>query len=113
MSTLRGNNTMSVSAKLNKAKKLFSDIRHDIDSITPKTIYHTIIESHLYYSSLVWAKSFIHLKKKALISNYNLYALPIVFSLVAASVLKFFLVLNSSALSSSLLFCSCLRFLEL
>ena len=113
MSTLRGHNTMSVSAKLNKAKAMFSNIRHDIDSITPKAIYHTIIESHLYYSSLVWAKSFIHLKKKALISSYNLYALPIVFSLVAASVLNFFLVLNSSALSSSLLFCSCLRFLEL
>ena len=64
MSTLRGNNTLSVSTKLNNAKAMLSNIRHDIDSIIPKAIYHTIIESHLHYSSLVWVKSFIHLKKE-------------------------------------------------
>ena len=62
-STLRGNNILSVSTKLNKVKAMLSNIRHDIDSITPKAIYYAIIESHLYCFSLVWAKSFIHLKK--------------------------------------------------
>ena len=65
MSTLRGNNKLSVSTKLNKAKAMLSDIRHDIDSITPKVLYRAIIESELYHSSLVWAKSFIHLKKES------------------------------------------------
>ena len=67
MSTLRGNKRLSVSTKLNKAKAMLSHIRHDIDTIIPKAIYHAIIESHLYYSSLVWGKSFI----QALTRNYN------------------------------------------
>ena len=64
MSTLRGNNKLSVSTKLNKAKAMLSNIRHDIDSTIPKAIYHAIIESHLYYSLFI-------LKKKALTRNYN------------------------------------------
>ena len=71
MSTLRGNNKLSVSTKLSKAKAMLSNIRHDIDNIIPKAIYHAIIESRLYYSSLVGAKIFIYLKKKALTRNYN------------------------------------------
>ena len=47
MSNLRGNNKLSVSTKLNKAKAMLSDIRHDIDSIIPKAICHAIIELHL------------------------------------------------------------------
>ena len=43
---------------------MLSNIRQDIDSIIPKAIYHAIIESNLCYSSLVWVKSFIHLKKE-------------------------------------------------
>ena len=51
---------------------MLSNIRHDIDSTTQKAIYHAVIELHLYYSSLVCAKTFIHLKKnKALTRNYN------------------------------------------
>ena len=46
-------------------RAVLSNIRNDIDSITLKAIYHAIIKSHLYYSSLVWAKSFIHLKKES------------------------------------------------
>ena len=65
MSTLRGNNKLSVSTKLNKAKAMLSDVRHDVDNIIPNTIYHAIIESHLYYSSLVWAKN------QEEITNYN------------------------------------------
>ena len=65
MSTLRGNNTFCVLTELSKAKAMLWNIRHDIDSITLKAIYHAIIESHLYYSSLVWAKTFVHLKKES------------------------------------------------
>ena len=50
---------------------VLSNIRNDIDSITLKAIYHAIIKSHLYYSSLVWAKVLFILKKKALTRNYN------------------------------------------
>ena len=60
MSTLRRNNKLGVSTKLNKAKAMLSNITHD-NSI----IHHAIIEPHLYYSSLVGAKSFIHLKKES------------------------------------------------
>ena len=63
MSNLRANNALSVLTKLNRAKAMLSNIRHDIDSTTPKAIYHAIIESRLHYSCLVWAKSFTHLKK--------------------------------------------------
>ena len=112
MSTLCGNNRLSVSTKPNKAVAILSNMRQDIDIIILNAIYHAIIESHFYYSSLVWAKSFIRFKKKSLTRNYNKWALPIVFSLVAASTLNFFPSINSSALSSSLVFCSCLRFLE-
>ena len=57
MSTLHGNNTVSVSTKLNKTKAILSNIRHDVDSITRKAIYHDIIEflfvlGKKFYSSL-------------------------------------------------------------
>ena len=65
MSTLLGNNKLSVSTKLNKAKAMLWDIRHDVDNIIPNTIYHATIESDLYYSSLVWAKN------QEEITNYN------------------------------------------
>ena len=45
---------------------MLSNIRHDIDSIISKAIYHDVIESHLYNSSLVEAKGFIHLKTESL-----------------------------------------------
>ena len=48
-----------------RQRAMLSNLRKDIDSITLKAIYHAIIKSHLYYSSLVWAKSFIHLKKES------------------------------------------------
>ena len=44
MNTLRGNNTLGVSNKLNKAKAILSNIRHDIDRVTPKAIYHAVIK---------------------------------------------------------------------
>ena len=64
MSTLRGSNKLSVSTKLNEAKAMLSNMRHDIDIIIPKAIYHAKIESHLYYSLFI-------LEKKALERNYN------------------------------------------
>ena len=42
-----------ISAKLNKANVILSKIRHFIDQKTLKAIYHAIIESHFYSSSLV------------------------------------------------------------
>ena len=42
-----------ISAKLNKANVILSKIRHFIDQNTLKAIYHAIIESHFYSSSLV------------------------------------------------------------
>ena len=64
LSTLRGNNKLSVSTKPNKAQAMLSNMRHDKDTIIPKAIYHAKIESHLYYSLFI-------LKKKALTRNYN------------------------------------------
>ena len=69
---------------------MLSNIRHDIDSIISKAIYHDVIESHLYNSSLVGAKSFIHLKKENFNKQLKLVRLPRVFSLVGASILNFF-----------------------
>ena len=33
-------------------------MRYFVDKKTLKAIYHAIFESHLYYSSLVWAQNF-------------------------------------------------------
>ena len=93
---------------------MLSDIRHDIDSITPKALYHAIIESELYYSSLVWAKSFTHLKKESFNKKLQLVYFTDSFFFGSCFHLKFFSInINSSAMSASLLFSSCLRFLEL
>ena len=90
MSTLRGNNTLSVSTKLIKAKTMLSNIMHDIDNITPKAIYHGIIKSHLSYSSLVWAKSFIHLKKESFNKKLQLVRFTNSFFFGSCFLLKFF-----------------------
>ena len=42
-----------ISTKLNKANAILSKIRHFVDQKTLKAIYHAIVESHLYSSSLV------------------------------------------------------------
>ena len=52
-----------ISTKLNKANGMLSKIRHFVDQITLKAIYHAVFESHLYYSSLVWAQSFNSTKR--------------------------------------------------
>ena len=46
-----------IAIKLNKANGILSKLRHFIDRKTLKSIYHAIIEPHLYYSSLVWAQN--------------------------------------------------------
>ena len=93
---------------------MLSNIRHYIDSIIPKAIYHAIMESHLYYSSLVGAKSFIHLKKESFNKKLQLVHFTDSFFFCSCFHLEFFfLSIDSSALSSSLLFSSCLHFLEL
>ena len=52
-----------ISAKLNKANAMISEIRHFVDQKTLKAIYHAIFESHLYSSSLVWAQNFNSTKR--------------------------------------------------
>ena len=47
-----------ISTKHNKANAILSKIRHFADQKTLKAMYHAIFESHLYYSSLVWAQNF-------------------------------------------------------
>ena len=47
-----------ISAKLHKANASLSKMRYFVDKKTLKAIYHAIFESHLYYSSLVWAQNF-------------------------------------------------------
>ena len=47
-----------ISTKLNKANAILSEKRHFVDQKTLKAIYHAIFESHLYSSSLVWARNF-------------------------------------------------------
>ena len=47
-----------ISAKLRKANTSLSKMRYFVDKKTLKAIYHAIFESHLYYSSLVWAQNF-------------------------------------------------------
>ena len=89
MSTLRGNNKLRVLTKL-KAKAMLSNMRHDIDIISPKAIYHTIMESHLYYSCLVWAKSFIHLKKESFNKKLQLGCFTDSFFLGSCFDLEFF-----------------------
>ena len=59
MNTLRGNNTLGVSNKLNKAKAILSNIRHDIDSVT--------CSIPLWFGQ----KDLFILKKKALTRNNN------------------------------------------
>ena len=72
------NQINNVSIKLNKANAMLSKIRHYVDFKTLKLIYHAIFESHLYYSSLVWAqnansiKRLYILQKKALRIMYFL-----------------------------------------
>ena len=51
------------SPTVNKANAMFSTIRHFVDHKTLKEIYHAIFESHLYYSSLVWAQNFNFTKR--------------------------------------------------
>ena len=53
----------SVSLKLNKANAMLSKIRHYVDQKTLKMIYHAIFESHLYYSSIVWAQNSSSIKR--------------------------------------------------
>ena len=55
--------TDGISAKLTKANAMLSKIRHFVDQKTLKAIYHAIFESHLYYSSLVWAQNFNSTKR--------------------------------------------------
>ena len=38
-------------------------VRHFVDQKTLKAIYYAIFESHLYYSSLVWAQNFNSTKR--------------------------------------------------
>ena len=45
------------SIKLNKKNGILSKLRHFIDRKVLKSIYHAIIEPHLYYSSLAWAQN--------------------------------------------------------
>ena len=52
-----------ISTKLNKANAVLSKIRHFVDEKALKVIYHAIFESHLYYSSLVWAQNFNSTKR--------------------------------------------------
>ena len=55
-----------ISTKLNKANAMLSKIRHFVDQKALKAIYHAIFESHLYYSSLVWAQNILILQKDCL-----------------------------------------------
>ena len=55
-----------ISTKLNKANAMLSKIRHFVDQKALKAIYHAIFESHLYYSSLVWAQNISILQKDCL-----------------------------------------------
>ena len=48
----------AISAKLNKANAMLSNIRHSVDQKTLKAIYHTIFESHFYFFSYVWGENF-------------------------------------------------------
>ena len=50
-------------SKLKKANAMLSKIRHFVEQKTLKAIYHAMFESHLYYSSLVWAQNFNSTKR--------------------------------------------------
>ena len=63
MSTWPGNHIDGISAKLSKANTVLSKIKHFVQQTTLKAIYHAILESHLYSSSLVWAQNFNSTKR--------------------------------------------------
>ena len=50
------------SAKLNKENAMFFKLRYFVDQKTLKAILYAIFESHLNYSSLVWAQNFNSIK---------------------------------------------------
>ena len=47
----------NVAAKLNRANTMLSKVRNFVYKKTLKSIYHTIFESHLFYSCIVWAQN--------------------------------------------------------
>ena len=61
-----------ISAKLNKANAMLSKIRHFVDQKTLKAIYHAIFESHLHYSSLVWAQNFNSTKRPFILQKKSI-----------------------------------------
>ena len=52
-----------IAIKLNKGNGILSKLRHFIDRKTLKSIYHTIFEPHLHYSSLVWPQNLNSVKR--------------------------------------------------
>ena len=59
----------NVSLKLNKANAMLSKIRHYVDRKTLKSIYHAIFESHLHYSSSIWAQYLNSVKRLYLLQK--------------------------------------------
>ena len=51
-----------IDAKLNKENAMFFKLRYFVDQKTLKAILYAIFESHLNYSSLVWAQNFNSIK---------------------------------------------------
>ena len=49
--------------KLNRTNAVLSNLRYFIDRKTLKSVYHAIFESHLCYSSLVWAQNLNSIKR--------------------------------------------------
>ena len=53
----------NVAIKLNKGNAMLSKIRHYVNIKTLKSIDHAIFESHLSYTSLVWAQNLSSVKR--------------------------------------------------
>ena len=51
---------------------MLSKVRHYVDKKTLKLIYHAIFESHLYYSSLVWAQNSSSTKRLYILQKKSL-----------------------------------------
>ena len=63
-----------IAIKLNRANAILSKLRYLIDRKPLKLIYHAIFESHLCYSSLVWAQNLNSIKRhrfaEKILTNY-------------------------------------------
>ena len=53
----------NVAVKLNKANAMLSKVRHFVDKKTLKSIYHAIVELHLFHSYHVWAQNTNSIKR--------------------------------------------------